>query len=593
MDTNPQPEGSDPPQTRRRRTRLACEACKIRKRKCDGQMPCESCSRYDYRCIYEPPPRKKRLTTITTGPGQIFSPPVTLPSPGPPQPTAPPGSSEQSSHRPSEEKSMEANSGVVFPHLLGMKLSPDHAHNMQQGSGWNLGVRRGPHRSEKSITWILSLAAWRRWFGVYCEKVQPVYGFLDLDAVAARAGRRWEDPCASNEYDGVLCGVAALGSLFSLKSKPSEQERHLVDCAKDILETTSTLVVHPGVHDVEGWLLRTLYLRCHSSPHAAWMASCTTMHIVEATGLHRESTRGSLVYPDVETESRQISVELRRRLFWIAKLLNTWISFEYGRSEVFIRGAQCPAPTPKAGDPTSDLIWLFQLSEKLGPDQTAQVAELEESLAQLESCDFKSNAIILSLTILAFTIYRRLQLINPSANTSPVVDRVIRIGCRGLAASSKAIDASCVWWHVSNVPFQFTCILLAMDTRKSLVHVKDSLATLKKAADHFGTQKARKAFKTIDLLVRLSQKRKEQDAALLNDSVEPIQGKPDGLAADEQHSRSVSPVEGNVGEDGWPTDTLLNPSDANLLNYSYDWDIFVRDALDFSTTFPRLAEQEY
>ncbi|KAB8231247.1 uncharacterized protein BDW43DRAFT_283136 [Aspergillus alliaceus] len=592
MDTNPPQE--EPLQTRRRRTRLACETCKIRKRKCDGQMPCESCSRYDYRCFYDSPPRKKRLSTAAATASQAFSPPVTLPSPGGP----PPSSSlalEPSIQRPTEEKSMEANSGVVFPQLLGLKLSPDHANNMQQGSGWNLGVRRSPHRSEKSITWILSHAAWQRLLAVYAEKVHPVYGFLDLEGVAGRAARRWEDPCASNEYDGVLCGIAALGSLFSARSKASDQERHLVDCAKDILESTSTLVVNPGLEDVEGWLLRTLYLRCHSSPHAAWIASCTTMHIVEATGLHRDSMRGSFVYPDVNPGCQETNLECRRRVFWIAKLLNTWISFEYGRSEVVIRGAQCPLPAPKPGDPTMGLISLFQLSEKLDPDQTVQVTELEESLQRIESFEFDSDAVVLSQSILAFTIYRRLQLLNPSASMTSVVDRVIRLGRRGLAASARSINASCPWWHVSNVPFQFTCILLAMDTRKSLVHVKDSLATLKKAADHFGTQKARRAFKTIDFLVRLSQKRKEQDAALLNESVASTDGnmKPDGPAAEEQWNGSVSPLAGNGTDDTWSADTLLNPPDASLLNYSYDWDVFVRDALDFSTTFPRLAEQEY
>ncbi|KAE8353782.1 hypothetical protein BDV28DRAFT_164678 [Aspergillus coremiiformis] len=574
MDLNPPQE--DPP-TRRRRTRLACETCKIRKRKCDGQMPCESCRRYDYRCCYESTPRKRRLSTIATT--QTCSPPVTLPSPGP-QPLS-------IALELTEEKSMEANSGVVFPHVLGLKLSPDHAANMQQGSGWNLGVRRSPHRSEKSITWILSHGVWQRLFAVYLEKIHPVYGFLDLAVVRGQADRRWEDPCASNEYDAVLGGVAALGSLFSPRSKASEQERHLIECAKDILETTSTLVVHPGLHDVEGWLLRTLYLRCHSSPHAAWIASCTTMHLVEATALHRESTRASLVYPDVQT-----NVDCRRRVFWIAKLLNTWISFEYGRSQVVIRGAQCPPPVPTPGDLTTGLISLFQLSEKLDPDQTVPVTELEESLVRLESFDFDSDALILSQSVLAFTIYRRLQLLNPSGNMNTILDRVIRLGCRGLAASSRSIDASCPWWHVSNVPFQFTCILLAMDTRKSLVHVKDSLATLKKAADHFGTQKARKAFKTIHFLVRLSQKRKEQDAALLNESVGSTHGRSEGPFGEERSNGSLSPPPGDDGtEDSWSADPLLNAPDPSLLNSSYDWDVFVRDALDFSTTFPRLAEE--
>lgn len=551
---------------RRRRTRLACGPCKIRKRKCDGHNPCESCVRYDYDCCYDYQPRRKAAAQGS-----------------PPVPVAAQSTSAEVLISPDRQtrsngtggKHMEANSGVVFPHVLGLKLSPRNAPKVQ-GFGWNLGIRRNPHRSEKSITWVLSKDTWHALFGVYVEKIHPMYGFLDVQSVASNAARRWEDPYATNFYDSVLCGVAALGSLFSSSSKANRQEGLLVECAKEILETTGTLM-DPSLCDAEGWLLRTLYLRCNSPPHAAWIASCIAMHVIEATGVHQESTGVSLVYSDTATADQNL--ESRRRVFWIAKLLNTWISFEYGRSRTVLQGVSCQIPAPKPGaDPTADLISMFRISESLDPDQTLQASDLEESLARLESYDFTFDALILSQSVLAFTIYRRLQLLSPSL-TPTVTDRVIRLGRKGLDASSRCIDADCPWWHVTNVPFQFTCILLAIDTRESLKHIRHSMSTLKRAADHFETHKPRKAFETLELLVRLSQKRKEQDAIILNECFGSIDQQ-DMRQLDDSplQAASYNTTEGDAGSDD---DLLVNSLDFNPA----DWDVFVRDPLDFSTTF--------
>ncbi|KAJ0419181.1 fungal-specific transcription factor domain-containing protein [Aspergillus carlsbadensis] len=568
----------------RRRIRLACQPCQLRKRKCDGHEPCDSCSRYDYNCLYEHRPRRKRARRH--GAAEATAPIVvaaqTAEAITPEKPTTTP-----------EDKCIEANCGVAFPHVLVLSLSPQDAPKLQ-GLGWNLGIRSSSNPSEKSIVWILRKEDWKNLFDIYVSKVHPVYNFLHLPEITTHAARRWEDPCATNHYDSILCGIAALGSLFSsLPLCSSEQERQLVECAKEILETTST-IVSPTYYDAEGWVLRTLYLRCNSTPHAAWVASCTAMHIIEAIGLHRESTtRLSLGYSDAGTAG--LESERRRRLFWVAKLLNTWISFEYGRSRVVVQGESCEylMAAPKAEsetetetktDATADLLSIFRISESLDPGQAVATTNLEELLQKLCSYEFTSNgAVILSQSVLAFTIYRRLRLSSPSLDRS-VIDQVIQLGRKGLDACARCIVENCPWWHVTYVPFQFTCVLLAMDTSEAFLCVRDCLETLKRAADFFRTDKPSRASEAAKLLVKLAQRQKEQDAAMLCNAV-------DGDTGQRTDNSSIfcqrQSIEGGGGdENGHQTfawfDSVLTGQAAPDGN---DLDAFIRDPLDFSVDF--------
>lgn len=587
---------------RRNRTRLACTPCKVRKRKCDGGNPCATCTRYDYECYYDKPPRPRksaaallRQRQYQDANAQVGTSPRELPARPSPQNAGDASSNNNNeSHETTQaqsastERHMEANSGVLFPRTLGLKLNSRN--NAQQGDcpGWNLGIRHSPRRSEKSITWVLPYTSWLELCQVYEKRVHPIYGFLDLQTVCATAQRRWEDPHATNEYDPVLCGVAALGSLFSFQAN-WEQERHLVECAKEILETSGT-IAKPRIDDAAGWLLRTLYLRCSISPHAAWMASCIALHIIEATGIHQESATGivSPVYADTATPSSSSAghqeIETKRRIIWIARLLNTWISFEYGRSRVILRETSWPLPKPESrdGDYTSTLISLFQISENLDPNNDIPAASLENFLEELEKYDLGVDALILSQSVLAFTIYRRLQLLGLSVNKM-AVDRVINLGRRGLEASRRCIDSNCPWWHINNVPFQFTCILLVIDTSDSLMHVRDSVAVLKKAADHFGTPKSYQAFETIELFVRLSQRRKEQDAALLGKSLltDQIYDREQEQQPTTQQQSVVTDYH-NVNESfNWQNNTDNGFSLPDFVN-PMDWEAFVRDPLDFS-----------
>ncbi|EXJ65964.1 uncharacterized protein A1O5_10940 [Cladophialophora psammophila CBS 110553] len=304
------------------------------------------------------------------------------------------------------------------------------------------------------MTWIITRDEWHSLFDVYLREMHCLYGFLDTETVLSKASRRWQDPHATNAYDHVLCGIAALATLFS-PERTDNCEGLLVNCAKEILESTS-LLRDPTVHDAEAWLLRTLYLQCNSPPHAAWMASCTTMHIIEAAGLHRESAGVSLVYSDAEPSEHD--VERRRRLFWVAKLLKSWISFEYGRSRVSLQGASCQLPTPVSGDFTTDLIDMFRLSEVLDPSKPSEPSELENCLMQVAGFQFTLNPLVLSQSNLCFTLYRRLRLATTNVK-SKLLEQVIAVGRKGLEASIERHEATCPGGtyrtSLSNLPASF------------------------------------------------------------------------------------------------------------------------------------------
>lgn len=127
------------------------------------------------------------------------------------------------------------------------------------GFTWNLGPRGETLEPFSNITDLISREEMKELTNHYLKKIHPVYGVLDPKDLQQKIDTRWNDPTTVASYDSILCGVAALGSLFSgHKQHPNESE--LVQCAKEKLETTktskTTLLHHAGA-----WILRTIYLQ--------------------------------------------------------------------------------------------------------------------------------------------------------------------------------------------------------------------------------------------------------------------------------------------------------------------------------------------
>ncbi|EKV12873.1 C6 transcription factor, putative [Penicillium digitatum] len=549
--------------TPRKRSRLACTLCQSRKRKCSGGQPCSTCAQTGAECQYNARKKRPRSHSLYQASLSLSERPTDGWSNAVPN-TISAGANaavQASPRRTSPEgvtNSLQANSGAAFVRKLGLKIDPAHAPRLQLFA-WNIGERRISPTSSSAlpslpttaptpttITKILSQEEMRRLAAIYFEKIDSCYTFLDRKTIFRRIAKRWESmsspiDTAEQPHDAVLCGVAAFGHLFS-RREIIAIETQLVEAARILLDKSILAAETPSVDVVTGWVLRAAYLRMTASPHAAWMASCTLMHLIEAAGLHLKTSDSEaaalLQTSPPETHDSQdgdmeyqgtSDPETRRRLFGMARHLNTWISFDLGRSRVVLHGATALSPTsiPQPRNPQhqapprvprADLFHLLPLSEKLDPTGPSpqDLSELETALTSVLDIVYSEPSLILVQCNLMLCIYRRLRALNPHGPlSSNLLDRVLALACRGLRAARGMVALSCPWHQVANVPFQVVCSLLAIDNRAALALLADAMRTLREVLTAYDTTSMREAYSTAYLLIALHQRRKEDDTRAL------------------------------------------------------------------------------
>ncbi|GAB1740647.1 hypothetical protein NU219Hw_g5739t1 [Hortaea werneckii] len=549
------------------------------------------CTQFEYKCYFEKHPRKRskiveQNEAIHDGvvAGRISPPEGSAAKSGgtafaKPEPT---GEDRPGMEDATKLRSMEANSGIAFTRLLGLRLDPSSGPKLFT-FGWNLGSSTYTVPNSPPITDILAQDQMHHLAKLYWTNVHPLYGFIDRNWMQEQMNLRWARPDACKVPDHIIAGIVAVGAMFANGAFDAVLPR-IVDAQKEALESTSAMQP-PTLLDVQSWVLRTIHLRMTDHPHAVWIASCTTMHLVESVGIHQESSSSTLHPPANE---HMYAPELRRRTFWVARMLNTWVSFEYGRTRVALRGITSELPAFGDDDDfTREYIDLYSLSCCLDPERTNQVGQWEDFLKQLEAYDVKNDVIQLSKANLTLCGYRRLRLANPILS-SETITRIINVSLKGLEAARKMAAKARPWWHVANVPFQVICIFLAMDVRESLANIHVAMRALEEVVHHFNTVALKEALKTARFLVRLSKKRKEEDSDVLSQSLikdnaaedpQPenlkmaqlpsngVGGAGNAVPAMGSGTNNETPMTNSSGED-WNMDQILNNSD-------FDWNYFL------------------
>ncbi|KAJ8063715.1 hypothetical protein OCU04_007578 [Sclerotinia nivalis] len=575
----PNQEGSDiRPDIRpgRQRVKRACQPCKSRKKRCDGSEPCATCTRYGYECHYELGPRKRRRHTLKdhdTDVSQSHSSPDTSIHHRDERERA----DSESAHVPQPSGAKDTNLwGKAFATSLALKL--DAGKLSKPHLAWNLGLKDEQSYAQPAITRVIDQAEMQRLANHYFDTTHQIFGVFKRDLFDQKIVERWGiNFNSSDPHDPILCGVATLGSLFSGGS-PSPAEASLVELAKMALETTSVLN-YPSRHHVVAWVLRTLYLRCTACPHAAWISSCTTMHIIESVGMEDDSDHSS---SDAELE-RGIGCGVLNlhRLFWIALLMNSWVANDYGRSKVTVKIPTPPFPSPEGEvDLTIDYLMLFQISERLDQDVTHTAMEFEAGIAATYAFHARSDGAILSQTNLCLGLYRRLRLLAPSISPE-TVNQVISICTKGLRAVMRMVERRQPWWHIANIPFQFVCVLLTMDTPDSLSHIGEALETLDAVSRCFTTRSLTESAATARTLVELSRKRKQEEINILGHGlktrIEPI---PTGqLPIPGMIGKQMVPSPmgmGNANGNGNVNNMVQGMPNIGSMDFSgFDWDSFL------------------
>ena len=405
---------------------------------------------------------------------------------------------------------MEANSGAAFVRKLALALDPGNAPRLQLFA-WNLflGGRTGTRPSMvRPVVEIISRASMESLASIYLAKVDPCYGFIDHKVLQQQMSTRWLPNAQGDDYDAVLCGVAALGFLFS-RIKAENAEVDLIATAKHILEQSTD--PKPSINVVTGWVLRVAYLRMSAPPHLAWMESCAMIHNIEASGIHypQPSEINSLLLTHNEAP------ELCRRLFSVARHLNIWISFDLGRSRVILPQAHSGLPSHRAGDYTIEVMSLLAVSELLTPEKQPSIADLKAALDKVLHQEHTEPPSVLAQTNMCLILLRRLRALDSFISGS-LLDEVLGQVTKGLRSSESMLNSGNPWHHVPNVPFQIVCILLAIDTPSTIALLGDAVKTLNSVAQIYDTEAAREALSTACLLIHLHQKQKSMDATSLS-----------------------------------------------------------------------------
>ncbi|KAL4935897.1 hypothetical protein BDV06DRAFT_117501 [Aspergillus oleicola] len=529
----------------RKRSRIACTSCQSRKRKCSGDQPCTTCAQFGADCHYDLLSRKKKDLGLFQSQSQSVA--SSLLSPATVQNGVAAKRQQQQDHQSNPAalaglllKALEANSGAAFARRLNPKNDVAGAPKLHL-FGWNVGARYPtPEWAQalasvkpRAIVEIVSQDEMRSLAGIFFEKVDPCYPFIDRDTLLRQISRRWlpssSEALGYGPYDAVLCGVAAFGYLFS-RRQASTIELQLVESARMILEQGLQSEPLSPLETVTGWVLRVAYLRMTTTAHAAWMASCSLMHLIEATGMHIEPTSNTALDRASTSSSGSCNPETRRRLFAMARHLNVWISFELGRSRVVLQGAtslppsQHPVPPTATNGPSSspppgtktDIYNLLPISESLDPNEAQDISTLEIALSDVLTINPTNAPLTLVQCNLTLCIYRRLRSLN-STISSELLDLILSLSSKGLTAASELVSQNSPWHQVANVPFQVIVTLLAIDNRSSLGMLGRAMRVLGEVAQTYDTETMREAYTTAYLMVAMHQRRKEEDLRVIKD----------------------------------------------------------------------------
>jgi hypothetical protein len=121
---------------------------------------------------------------------------------------------------PSKSRFVSASSVVAFPRSFGLSLGSLNAprlHNLT----WTLGARAEPRIEEPDFTQYLAFSDLERLAEVYFVVIHTFFNFIDRDVFNDLCQLRYSQKNHNRDIDPIICGVAALGSLFAICTKQS------------------------------------------------------------------------------------------------------------------------------------------------------------------------------------------------------------------------------------------------------------------------------------------------------------------------------------------------------------------------------------
>lgn len=407
---------------------------------------------------------------------------------------------------PSHLRPVQINSGAAFVRLFTTTLESNPSISPMRMLAWNLflGERHNAAVTHlEPIIDVLTEVEMRNLATVYFGKFHPCYGFIDSEMLFRSISDTWNRQSRSDQQDAMLCGVAAIGSLFS-NAEDLLTEGRLVALAKRLLDPSTAGA--PSLRLATAWLLRTVYLRLAAKPEEAWQASCTTLYIIDATDFTNNATVNGSSFSNGNLDI----LNTRRSLIGVAQHLNIWLSYDLGRSRVVLPNLDAFPLSIKPGEYTAELLGLLPYSEVLDPANKLSLENLLATLVEVLDRIHTEPPSVLAQSNLTLCIYRRLHsstLLVPEG----VKDKVFGQIRKSIQVVHSAIVQGLPWHHVANMPFQILCLILYMDTVQSFEILGEVLSCIDAVNNAYQTEATREAATTANTLVQLHRKRRETE----------------------------------------------------------------------------------
>ncbi|KAJ5675040.1 uncharacterized protein N7477_004974 [Penicillium maclennaniae] len=541
--------------SKRKRARKACIPCHQRKRKCDGEYPCGTCTTYDYNCRYADDdtagsvnetghalPQAKRIIYDR---GSSMECGVTTNSRSPDSQShtarASYGANSPSTKSPTagagifdEQKSRYtgASAAMAFPHVLGVALGSDSPPKINSFA-YNFGIRlEEASNAYGFLGKIISEENLAFFSNVYFSAIGPIGDYMDPRIYAQRCRSYYQGAGSTAvAFGAVAAGVAAFGSFLSPTRYPRESD--LLQYAKAILDDPASMRML-SIDHIIAWGMRLFYLRATTRPSSAWVASCTLMHLCEVVGLHEEenikrmaSIAGAAVLGH--------DADRLRRIFWISWAGHHMLSYEYDRSAVTFPAVTCQAIIPIPGSVADQFVQIVQIIPS--PNSPFQLAcqpptlreELFERLKALSKLHFAHPFLVATKADLAFCFYRRIYQLKTGI-TDEMIQLVVDSGNNAVEAAKQLADQGRLLWNVIGSVFQYTCVLLAIDTPASSAHIPAAFKGLEHLVGAVDTRLTRQALSIARHLLSLNIAKKRKELIQLEAveaGYEPLQAQPE------------------------------------------------------------------
>jgi hypothetical protein len=330
----------DSPAKRQKVTR-ACDRCKSRKRRCNGEVPCNVCLGVGAACKYDAVYTRGKL--VQPRPTAAATSNTILPTVGYQSQF---GAGHQASLRQSTDQDDDGTDEYTGPSsaYAFLKRAWERFGHRESNGGVLSGFREAEAGQSTSIfsfgdrrisppshshSGFPDVASAESLFALYFDFAMPTYRFLHRPTAEAwlvamhqqRAGKPTTRTVTPSQQS-VVWMVLATALLFNSTNAESRE----VDAEDYFGAAKTALSAETGrakLESVQARLAMCLYLLHTGRPNEAWYTFGSTVQLSFALGMHRAGEDLALEDPTIK--------ECRKRTFWAIATLDSYISIMLGR----------------------------------------------------------------------------------------------------------------------------------------------------------------------------------------------------------------------------------------------------------------------